>query len=155
VPVQLSRRAAINQGLLPNVYGKKLFYSSDFWLLCSILSLCLFYRLNARFHADSYLCSKRDWVDVYVPFLQSKVVIDRRTDINNVGSMAQALYFSGRNKGTDPIEAAGWQASQVSTLSLMNFSGRIFIGMLFPLLSPFFFFNSQLHSHHRPRVGHF
>lgn len=97
VPIQLSRRAALNEGLLPNVYGKKLFTSSDFWLLCSILSLLSGTGL------------------MY---------------INNVGSMAQTLYFSGRNGRFDPIEAAGWQASQVSIISLMNFSGRIFIGLV-------------------------
>ncbi|KAF8233716.1 hypothetical protein L208DRAFT_1395288 [Tricholoma matsutake] len=47
--------------------------------------------------------------------------------------MAQTLYFSGRNGRFDPIEAAGWQASQVSIISLMNLSTRIFIGKSFPL----------------------
>ncbi|KAG6816234.1 hypothetical protein H0H87_007561 [Tephrocybe sp. NHM501043] len=36
---QLSRRAALNQGLAPNVYGRKLWTSSDFWLLFAILSM--------------------------------------------------------------------------------------------------------------------
>ena len=50
--------------------------------------------------------------------------------------MAQALYFSGRHGGHDPIKAAGWQASQVSIISLMNFSGRIFIGTFAPPPAP-------------------
>jgi hypothetical protein len=130
VLVQLSRPAALNEGLLPNVYGRKLFTSSDFWLLCSILSLCTFLPLPFLHSHRIYVYSKRDQVDVYVhprvpiQFSHAK----QNADINNVGSMAQTLYFSGRNQGYDPIEAAGWQASQVSMISLMNFSGRIFIG---------------------------
>ncbi|KAF9546306.1 MFS general substrate transporter [Agrocybe pediades] len=49
--------------------------------------------------------------------------------INNVGSMSQALY-AHQHPVYDEKEAAGWQATQVSTISLMNFSGRIFIGLV-------------------------
>ncbi|KAF8890415.1 major facilitator superfamily domain-containing protein [Infundibulicybe gibba] len=49
--------------------------------------------------------------------------------INNVGSMSQAL-FAKDNPTYDEIQAAKWQAAQVSTISLMNFSGRIFIGLV-------------------------
>lgn len=59
-------------------------------------------------------------------------------DINNVGSMSQAL-FAKNNPAYDPIEAARWQADQVSVISLMNFSGRIAIGTFpsdFQLLKP-------------------
>ncbi|GLB33202.1 putative MFS general substrate transporter [Lyophyllum shimeji] len=95
-PVQLSRRAALSQGLLPNVYGRKLWTSKDFWLLFTILSLLSGTGLMF---------------------------------INNVGSMSQALYA----KSTpiyDPVEAARWQADQVSMISLLNFLGRIFIGLV-------------------------
>ncbi|RDB20251.1 hypothetical protein Hypma_012589 [Hypsizygus marmoreus] len=95
-PVQLSRRAALSQGLLPNVYGRKLWTSSDFWLLFLILSILSGTGL------------------MY---------------INNVGSMAQALYAKD-NSHYDPVEAAHWQTAQVSSISLMNFSGRIFIGLV-------------------------
>lgn len=44
--------------------------------------------------------------------------------------MSQALY-AHNNAHYDEIEASGWQATQVSAISLMNFSGRIFIGVLF------------------------
>ncbi|KAI0059338.1 MFS general substrate transporter [Artomyces pyxidatus] len=47
--------------------------------------------------------------------------------INNVGSIAQALFAKG-NPAYDEVEASVWQAAQVSTVSLMNFSGRILIG---------------------------
>jgi hypothetical protein len=69
--------------------------------------------------------------------------------------MAQALYFSGHNKGFDPIEAAGWQARQVSIISLMNFSGRIFIGTSpFPLSPSFhqYFLSLTLTPLTRPRL---
>ncbi|KAG5643241.1 hypothetical protein DXG03_001290 [Asterophora parasitica] len=95
-PVRLSRRAALSQGLLPNVYGVKLFASTDFWLLFIILSLLSGTGLMF---------------------------------INNVGSMSQALYA----KSTaiyNPIEAARWQADQVSAISLLNCAGRIFIGLV-------------------------
>ena len=50
-------------------------------------------------------------------------------DINNVGSISQALYAKG-NPNYDELEASRWQAAQVSTLSIFNFAGRIIIGML-------------------------
>ncbi|KAJ6544286.1 major facilitator superfamily domain-containing protein [Mycena capillaripes] len=49
--------------------------------------------------------------------------------INNVGSMSQALFAKG-NPNYDEVEASQWQATQVSTLSIMNFSGRIVIGLI-------------------------
>ena len=39
-PRSLSRGAAMALDTLPNVYGKKLWRSADFWLLFSILSMC-------------------------------------------------------------------------------------------------------------------
>ncbi|KAG6840959.1 hypothetical protein C0991_003019 [Blastosporella zonata] len=96
VPTQLSRRAALNQGLSPNVYGRKLWTSSDFWLLFSILSML----------AGTGLMF-----------------------INNVGSMSQALYIQSVEV-YNPVDAARWQADQVSFISLLNFSSRIFIGLV-------------------------
>ncbi|KAJ7201068.1 major facilitator superfamily domain-containing protein [Mycena pura] len=49
--------------------------------------------------------------------------------INNVGSMAQALYAQG-NPVYDELEVLRWQAAQVSTVSIMNCSGRIIIGLI-------------------------
>ncbi|KAF8812696.1 MFS general substrate transporter [Phlegmacium glaucopus] len=49
--------------------------------------------------------------------------------MNNVGSMSQFLY-AHKNSNYDDAEASRWQASQVSTISLMNFLGRIFIGLI-------------------------
>ncbi|KAF5371466.1 hypothetical protein D9615_009591 [Tricholomella constricta] len=95
-PPRLSRRAALSQGLLPNVYGSKLFTSRDFWLIFSILSLLSGTGL------------------MY---------------INNVGSMSQALYAKSTTV-YNPIEAARWQADQVAAISLLNFAGRIFIGLV-------------------------
>ncbi|EAU82411.2 hypothetical protein CC1G_11097 [Coprinopsis cinerea okayama7 len=46
--------------------------------------------------------------------------------INNVGSMSQALY-AFKNPSYDRVEAAKWQAMQVSAISVMNCLGRIFI----------------------------
>lgn len=54
-------------------------------------------------------------------------------DINNVGAMSQALY-AYNNPNYDPIEAARWQSTQVSSISLMNCAGRIIIGFISDLL---------------------
>lgn len=48
-------------------------------------------------------------------------------DINNVGSISQALYATTTLE-YDEIEAARWQASQVSKISISNCLGRIIIG---------------------------
>ncbi|KAF9474613.1 MFS general substrate transporter [Pholiota conissans] len=92
----LSRGAAMINDTTPNLYGKKLWCSGDFWLLFSILSMLSGTGLMF---------------------------------INNVGSMSQALY-AHNNPHYDEVEASGWQATQVSAISLMNFSGRIFIGVV-------------------------
>ncbi|KAG6852615.1 hypothetical protein C0991_010464 [Blastosporella zonata] len=51
------------------------------------------------------------------------------TFINNVGSISQALYTKSVNV-YDPTDAARWQADQVSSISILNFFGRIFIGLV-------------------------
>lgn len=49
--------------------------------------------------------------------------------INNVGSVAQALYAQGNPNYVQSI-AAQWQATQVSVISFGNFLGRVLIGVL-------------------------
>ncbi|XP_006457578.1 hypothetical protein AGABI2DRAFT_154754 [Agaricus bisporus var. bisporus H97] len=49
--------------------------------------------------------------------------------INNVGTMSQTLYAQN-NSQYDEVEAGKWQAMQVSVISIMNFSGRILIGII-------------------------
>lgn len=66
-PVQLSRRGALSQGLLPNVYGSKLWTSSDFWLLFIILSLRTLVCVHVQTLILTFL-SQRNWFDVYVPY---------------------------------------------------------------------------------------
>jgi len=48
-------------------------------------------------------------------------------DINNVGTISQLLY-AHQNSEYDEAKASGWQAAQVSLLSLISFSGRFSIG---------------------------
>ncbi|KIM42690.1 hypothetical protein M413DRAFT_70185 [Hebeloma cylindrosporum] len=131
-PRSLSRGAAMAEDTLPNVYGKKLWQSGDFWLLFSILSMLSGTGL------------------MY---------------INNVGSMSQALY-AYKNPNYNEVEASGWQATQVSAISLMNFLGRIFIGLVSDLaknkydmprsyslvLVSFFFFISQVVAANEDRI---
>ncbi|KDR74212.1 hypothetical protein GALMADRAFT_249944 [Galerina marginata CBS 339.88] len=123
-PRSMSRGRAMILDTLPNVYGKKLWLSNDFWLLFSILSILSGTGLMF---------------------------------INNVGSMSRALY-AHQYPEFDEVEASGWQATQVSAISLMNFSGRIFIGLVSDfaknkydmprsyslVLVSFFFFVSQV-----------
>ncbi|KAF8629470.1 hypothetical protein AX15_003432 [Amanita polypyramis BW_CC] len=49
--------------------------------------------------------------------------------INNVGSMSQALY-SKEHPVYDDVQAAKWQATQVSTISIMSCVGRVSIGLI-------------------------
>ncbi|EEB94979.1 hypothetical protein MPER_06122 [Moniliophthora perniciosa FA553] len=46
--------------------------------------------------------------------------------------MSQVLYAHEVQDAFDPVEASKWQSTQVSTLSFMNFTGRIVIGLLPP-----------------------
>ncbi|KAI0655262.1 MFS general substrate transporter [Cubamyces menziesii] len=80
----------------PNIHGKRLFKTLDFWLLFTICSLLSGTGL------------------MY---------------INNVGAISQAL-FANKNPDYDEIKAAQWQATQVSTVSVMNCLGRILIGVI-------------------------
>jgi len=50
------------------------------------------------------------------------------SDINNAGSIAQAL-LAHNNPAYDDVESSTWQAAQVSSLSLANFCGRVLIGI--------------------------
>ena len=54
-------------------------------------------------------------------------------DINNVGSISQALYAKSTPE-YDEIEAAQWQATQVSAVSISNCLGRIIIGNVYAFL---------------------
>jgi hypothetical protein len=49
------------------------------------------------------------------------------TDINNVGSISQALFAKG-DPEFDEKKASQWQATQVSTVSIANCIGRVMIG---------------------------
>ncbi|KAI1792544.1 MFS general substrate transporter [Ganoderma leucocontextum] len=49
--------------------------------------------------------------------------------INNVGAISQAL-FAHNNPDYDEVKAAQWQATQVSTVSIMNCLGRVTIGII-------------------------
>ena len=57
--------------------------------------------------------------------------------MNNVGTISQLLY-AHQNPVYDKVEASGWQAAQVSLLSLMSFSGRFSIGKSIQNASVFF-----------------
>ena len=59
---------------------------------------------------------------------------DLNADINNVGSIALALYANA-NPTYDEIEASAWQTTQVSILSICNWAGRILIGSISSVVS--------------------
>ena len=64
----LSRGATMAFDMSPNIYGKKLWCSSDFWLLFGILSICMFACLLQSLFISKILlvCSEWDRCDVYV-----------------------------------------------------------------------------------------
>lgn len=68
-----------------------------------------------------------------LPLIRAPGCLFLLTDINNVGLIAQALFANG-NPDYDDVKAAQLQALQVSTISVMNCSGRILIGafIVFP-----------------------
>ncbi|KAF9068493.1 major facilitator superfamily domain-containing protein [Rhodocollybia butyracea] len=92
----------------PNIFGAQLWKSIDFWIPFISLSL-----LSGT------------------GIMRNSLAL---ADINNVGSMAQALYVSRNIDSYNDVDAAQWQATQVSTISLMNFSGRVLIGLLSDLV---------------------
>ena len=71
---------------------------------------------------------------MYSTFWRAVLTDSPSTDINNVGSIAQALYAK-EHTVYDDVEASKWQAAQVSILSLGNFAGRILIGEVFAPLA--------------------
>jgi hypothetical protein len=62
-------------------------------------------------------------------YISSHHSLNHVLDINNVGSIAQAL-LAHRKPDYDEAESAIWQAAQVSAISLASFSGRILIGIV-------------------------
>ena len=64
---------------------------------------------------------------LYIGSVGGLLTYSHLIDINNVGSIAQALYAKTHTV-YDDVEASKWQAAQVSILSLANFAGRILIG---------------------------
>jgi len=64
-----------------------------------------------------------------IRFVESALTQSPLIDINNVGSISQALYAKTHSV-YDDVEASKWQAAQVSLLSLGNFAGRVLIGKI-------------------------
>ncbi|SRR6266403_421510 len=69
------------------------------------------------------MCKTLSWVSF------TAISLSTLSDINNVGSIAQAL-LAHRKPDYDEAESAIWQAAQVSSISLASFSGRILIGIV-------------------------
>ncbi|KAG6375350.1 major facilitator superfamily domain-containing protein [Boletus reticuloceps] len=98
-PVHLHRERSVgnkDKDALPDIHGKRLWLTPDFYLVFMIMAICSGTGL------------------MY---------------INNVGSISQALYAKTHTV-YDDVEAAKWQAAQVSILSLGNFAGRILVGLI-------------------------
>lgn len=119
----------------PNIYGVKLWTSIDFWIPFISLSLRQSPFILSIATIKTFSCfSERDWVDVWVsPLFPSynrsiETKNPGKIDINNIGSMAQALYVYSHKDRYSEVDASQWQAAQVSTISFMNFSGRVLIG---------------------------
>jgi hypothetical protein len=128
--------------LKPNLHGRHLWTSSDFWLLFTILAIRKPSLFLSGFAIPThvYFCSQRNWPDVYVGLKHAvddgPINLFSLLDINNVGTISQVLYVH-KNSKYDKVKASDWQTAQVSLISLMSFSGRILIGI-------FFFFSKPL-----------
>ena len=85
------------------------------------------------FVSTTVLTSRSGWyrIDVWVSFARilTSILSSIESDINNVGSIAQAL-LAHNNPTYDEAESAIWQAAQVSAISLASFAGRILIGII-------------------------
>lgn len=103
----------VHEGRGVDVHGLRLFKSADFWIACF---------LNVFFSGTGIMCTFAS------NLLMGRADADGYTDINNVGSIAQALFAQG-NPSYDQKQAATWQAAQVGAISVMNFSGRLLIGI--------------------------
>jgi MFS family permease len=68
------------------------------------------------------------WLVPCAPFL-TQLINGNIPDINNAGSIAQALFAHG-NADYDEAESSAWQAAQVSIISLANCFGRITISFI-------------------------
>jgi len=127
----------------PNLHGRQLWTSSEFWLLFTILAIresLLFppfvvYAITNMF--ITFLCFFVVSGTGLMCTLSSEHAVDDGlksfflVDINNVGTISQVLY-AHKNSEYDPIKASDWQGAQVSLISLMSFSGRILIGKFHP-----------------------
>ncbi|KZP07252.1 MFS general substrate transporter [Athelia psychrophila] len=80
---------------------------------------------SADISGKQLLVSLDFWIIVVIMSLLSGTGI---MYINNVGSISQALFARG-NPNYDEAIAAQWQATQVSLISITNFTGRVLIGM--------------------------
>ncbi|KAE9407195.1 MFS general substrate transporter [Gymnopus androsaceus JB14] len=70
-------------------------------------------------------------IDFWIPFITLSLLSGTGLMyINNVGSMAQALYVYRDLDNYNEVDASQWQATQVSTISFLSFSGRVVIGLL-------------------------
>ena len=97
--------------------------------------MCVSIYTPSSSHPFTAVCSNRHRPNVCAHHLYLyPIIVHFLSDINNVGSMSQVLYLASTladhhtEKPYDPAEAARWQASQVSAISLTNFAGRIVIG---------------------------
>ena len=116
----------------PNLHGKKLWISGDFWLLFTILAirkssfvffiLKLTLSLHVIVSGTGLMCTYPQYNPVPGGLSDRKII-----DMNNVGTISQILY-AHQNSEYDKVKASGWQAAQVSLLSLMSFLGRLSIG---------------------------
>lgn len=98
--IPTSVRPTLEDDILPNIYGMKLFINAKFWLIC-IMMLIL-----------------------------SGTGIMYINNIGSISQVLYFAMQRKNGGVYIPAEAARWQAYQVSILSLTNFSSRIIIGLV-------------------------
>lgn len=123
-----------------DIHGMSLFGTLDFWLVFSILSLRKCYnhyvvlKYSLVFFKSKRSC--RYWPHVYVApnRIYNTALTLPFLDINNVGSIVQALLAAG-NPSWNPVDGIERQATQVSIISVANSAGRLLIGTYSAMLS--------------------
>lgn len=113
----------------PNVHGKKLMTTVEFWGLYLVKALCMCYILKVNYPEADHCDSEWYWDNVYVhrTICTGSQFVHSPPDINNVGTIARALYAHGTPAYSE-VDASAWQAKQVSTISITSCIGRFAIG---------------------------
>ncbi|KAJ7077206.1 hypothetical protein C8R43DRAFT_1092948 [Mycena crocata] len=93
----------------PDIHGRTLFLSTEFWL---------FGVISAILSGAGVMCESL-WLHIW-SYLSTMLA----------QCHSCSVLLAKEDTACDEIEVSRWQAKQVSTLSILNFSGRVVIGLI-------------------------